>query len=96
MDAVHRGLKPHECDQPQCNKAFSQKSDLTKHKKIAHEKAFLKAFACPKCDRLVSSKQQLQIHVKTVHEGIKYPCGICDKTFTEKGNLRKHVKAVHN
>merc|ERR1712129_489487 len=60
----------HECDK--CNKTFTQKRNLTTHKKSKHEG---KRFACDLCDHKATRQSNLKEHKQSAHDGVTHTCG---------------------
>ena len=85
-------LKANEFACDKCDRAFSDKSNLRRHKHIHSEE---KPFACDKCDKTFAQKGNLESH-KRVHSGEKpYCCDVCDKAFAQKAHLEVH-KRTHS
>ena len=82
-----------------CNKHFSQKSSLTKHKKNVHDKKFI--YQCPDCTWGSDDKDEYHTHRKRKHGMIrriketgevkKFVCDLCKKTFDGANLLRRHT-----
>ena len=77
-----------------CDKTFSSKSYLRRHRITVHEEG--KIHRCDLCNKSFGEKGTLQKHEKTVHDKIKsYKCDSCDRKFGQKAHLESHVKSVH-
>ncbi|XP_062303897.1 LOW QUALITY PROTEIN: zinc finger protein 260-like [Osmerus eperlanus] len=83
----HTGKTIHQCQQ--CNKIFSQKSNLVSHMRTHTGE---KSYQCQECNKWFSQKSNLVIHMRT-HTGEKpYECQRCNKRFAQKGNLVEHMR----
>ena len=75
-----------------CHKKYSNKSDLSQHKKVHNES---KCFKCEICLKVFNEKQNLKRHYRT-HTGEKpFDCQICGRKFACKSNLVRH-QATHS
>ncbi|KAF5278371.1 hypothetical protein FQA39_LY05860 [Lamprigera yunnana] len=75
-----------------CNKKYSSKSVLTKHKKIHIRNS---SFKCTKCDSQFSTGADLENHLK-LHSGYRpFCCQLCANTFREEKNLKTHMRRIH-
>merc|ERR1712098_487784 len=84
-----------EADQYPCNKCdkyYTDRSNLNKHIKRAHEGM---RFPCDDCEYKSTTKQDLERHFQSVHQGMRYPCDICDYKATRRTNLYTHKKKHH-
>ena len=78
--------KPFLCDM--CDKGFTQKSDLNRHRRIQTGD---KPYVCCMCRKGFTKKSSLKIH-QVVHTGEKpHVCDTCDKRFTQKSALGRHL-----
>lgn len=76
--------KDFQCDI--CQKTYSSKAVLKKHKKIHGE------FRCSKCSRGFKTKQELEKHVK-LHSGYRpFSCMLCPNSFSEENSLKTHLR----
>jgi uncharacterized C2H2 Zn-finger protein len=62
--AVHEKRKDHAC--PQCDAAFAEAKDLSRHVRTVHEQR--RDHACPQCDAAFGVAGSLRTHVRAVHE----------------------------
>ena len=83
-------IKQFECSD--CDKVFTDKSNLSKHKKSIHQGL---TYNCDRCDQTFAYSQGLQRHKRSVHEGERFECKICQKTFSQAENLSRHKRSVH-
>ena len=80
----------------ECNKGFSSKGYLKKHKEIVHEKRKEK-HQCEICKRVFSFKENMKRHKKAVHDELKlYKCNDCDHRSKSSCDLKKHQTYIHN
>ncbi|XP_053307083.1 oocyte zinc finger protein XlCOF7.1-like [Spea bombifrons] len=75
---------------PECQKFFSNKSDLLKHQAVHKDKKL----TCTVCGKTFSFKADLIAH-KRIHTGEKpFGCSDCGKCFTQKSQLVQH-RMIH-
>ena len=78
--------KPYPCDQ--CEKAFSNKGYLWKHKLMHTGK---KPHKCDQCGKCFARKTGLNGHLRRHMTNKPYQCKMCEKTFCFNNELRKHL-----
>ncbi|MCF7900029.1 hypothetical protein K9K77_00835 [Candidatus Babeliales bacterium] len=84
---ANKPSNPFQCDF--CKKYFSQKNNLTTHKRTHTGE---KPYQCDYCNKCFNRKNILKNHERT-HTGEKpYQCDYCNKYFTEQGHLKRHKK----
>ena len=83
------GIK-HFCTE--CGKQFSNKENITKHKRAEHAGVI---YPCKQCGKQFSRRGNFTSHKQAVHEGVKFPCSQCGYQATTKGSLAGHQRAVH-
>ena len=86
-----RTFKRFKCDL--CDKTFSQKAGLVRHKKIFHSNK-KRDIKCDLCDYATYTKSNLFIHVRRMHEGkaLKSSCPFC---FKEVIKMERHINLFH-
>ncbi|KAI4555573.1 hypothetical protein MJG53_019263 [Ovis ammon polii x Ovis aries] len=81
------GDKVYECNE--CEKAFCEKSELTKHQRVHTGE---KPFECNECGKCFSRKSLLTLHQR-IHTGEKpYECNVCGKSFSRNSHLIIHQR----
>ncbi|XP_040177281.1 gastrula zinc finger protein XlCGF67.1-like [Rana temporaria] len=82
------GKKQYPCSE--CEKSFSSKYTLSKHKKLHSGE---KPYSCPKCGKCFSEKSILVSHEK-FHTGERpFSCPECGKCYKLKFVLFKHLRS---
>ena len=87
-----------------CQRSFSQKSSLTRHISIVHDK--LKPHSCIECQQSFSMRDQLKKHIISNHSSstamapivkVKQAvsCKLCNRSFSQRSSLTRHVIIVH-
>ncbi|XP_057695156.1 zinc finger protein 260-like [Corythoichthys intestinalis] len=84
------GGKPFSCSQ--CDKRFSWKADLEKHK---HAHTREKLFVSSTWGKRLAQERTLNRHARTHTVEKPFVCTYCGKSFTKKGELVKHA-STHN
>jgi len=79
-----------------CDKRFSRKNELKRHRLVKHENP--NAFQCKVCKKNLSNKNSLRSHLKAHEENQAKPfkCLKCQKTFRMKRSLQSHQKYMHS
>lgn len=77
--------KPYQCEE--CDKRFSEITDLTAHQRRHSNK---RPFVCNLCDKSFINKHSLQNHNKKHRDG-HFPCKTCNKTFDSDDALKSHL-----
>lgn len=78
---------------PLCDKNFSTKTSLTRHKSTHEDQ---QNYNCKHCEKKFQNKNTLKRHLLKSHSEINpqpeyHFCGICDKVFLMKENLELHL-----
>lgn len=79
-----------------CDRTFSFKSALARHRKVVHENK--KNFVCSQCGKKFGTNFDLQQHFTGHHSEVsklERTCKFCNKTFMKERNLRMHIEAIH-
>ncbi|CAG0887424.1 unnamed protein product [Cyprideis torosa] len=88
---VHKGVKPHICDQ--CGKGFAVRPKLLEHITMDHEGN--KLFKCSECPQEYRSRSSLIGHLNQ-HRGLKpHTCDVCGESFSSSHTLGNHRIAKH-
>lgn len=81
----------HRCQYQNCDYETKQKSHLTRHIELIHEKK--EKIKCPLCENTYQTNSNLKKHHETFHENLKkYQCNICHKYFTTDYKRKAHEK----
>jgi uncharacterized Zn-finger protein len=90
---VHTGDKKFKCDI--CEKSYTEKGTLTKHKQKVHEQR--KNYVCPHCKKKFGWKESLDRHMKTQHSQTReiFECSECKRQFWKKEGLESHYNSMH-
>ena len=75
-----------------CQKSFSNKGNLERHK--VHHLGNYKFF-CGICRKGFSMKYRHEEHMMVVHEGRRFYCDYCGKGFNSKDALSSHKRRDH-
>ncbi|XP_032675034.1 zinc finger protein 845-like [Odontomachus brunneus] len=78
-----------------CSKTFSRRSNLKKHKEIAHADN-TQSIKCDKCDGVFKNKYCLKIHQRRIHSEANFFCKRCGFTFKTQDELDQHNAERHD
>ena len=75
-----------------CQKSFTRKHGLSRHKRTVHDKQLKQ---CNHCHKVYSRNNILLKHIETEHGGFKRPsaCRSCGSSFETKEELKNHMKS---
>jgi uncharacterized Zn-finger protein len=89
--AVHDGKK-HVCQD--CNKTYSQPSDLVAH--VATKHGAGRPYLCPEpgCGERFGWRGDRRDHVQSIHAGLRHAC-TCGASYAWRAGLNRHKRARH-
>lgn len=97
--AVHlNSMKPFICDQPGCNRRYTELYLLRDHQERHMDNAIYK---CSLCGKSYVTESYLKMHIKNVHPELRtgkvfnYECKMCERKFKFNLALKRHVVNVH-
>ena len=77
----------------QCDKTFTDFSQVRKHMRSIHAPP---VFECDVCSKKFARKDKIQLHMLR-HTNIReFMCDSCGKQFKRKDKLKEHVKKLHS
>ncbi|CAF1236209.1 unnamed protein product, partial [Rotaria sp. Silwood1] len=84
----------HFCTHPDCNKTFTNKSALAKHK-LTHSQD--RKHICPKCNKGFKRLDHLNGHMLTHEEEKPHKCRVpnCNRTYCDARSLKRHIENTH-
>lgn len=82
--------KKYECTK--CEKQFSQRQSLSRHKQSICGTV---KFSCSKCKKVLKRKDSLNQHMRLCKGKKELKCQVCDKEFTYTWFLQRHIKQSH-
>eukprot|EP00099_Drosophila_melanogaster_P010666 NP_001284974.1 uncharacterized protein Dmel_CG3032, isoform B [Drosophila melanogaster] len=100
----------HPCDQPGCERIYTSRIAMQKHKRLKHsprDRDALKKFICEQCGASFNQSANLKYHLKTKHPtedevaareggaGERHFCDICQKEFHSRYTLKYHTLQQH-
>ncbi len=89
IKVIHLGETPYKCTFEGCDKSYSYRGSLEKHKQIHTGQ---KLHVCIECNKAFSDKDNFKRHNR-VHTGEKrYACTICKKSYAHNFSLNKHMQ----
>ena len=77
-----------------CNKVFTNKSALAKHRLIHSNE---RKYACTQCEKSFKRQDHLNGHMLTHAEKKPFECRVpnCDKSYCDSRSLKRHVESQH-
>ncbi|CAF3826987.1 unnamed protein product [Rotaria sordida] len=84
----------HYCSHPDCNKTFTNKSALAKHK-LTHSQD--RKHVCLKCNKGFKRLDHLNGHMLTHEEEKPHKCRVpnCNRTYCDARSLKRHIENTH-
>lgn len=92
----HTGERPHKCDFPGCDKAYSRLENLKTHKR-SHTGE--RPYSCRICAKAFTNASDCAKHENRTHSNERpYVCDYpgCTKKYTDPSSLRKHKNNSHS
>ena len=90
---VHTKSKPFVCNN--CNKCFSQKGNLRKHRILCCNEHYVRpSIECNSCNIYFTNTNKYREHMIVCHYQYKYNCPLvgCNEWFPTKMRMRKHMR----
>ncbi|MHA2295292.1 MAG: C2H2-type zinc finger protein [Candidatus Hodarchaeales archaeon] len=75
-----------------CGNEYSNKHNLERHMKSAHEGI---RYTCDICGNEFHYLSDLNKHMKNIHSGTRYTCDICGNEYANSEGLTRHIKIAH-
>lgn len=92
--ATGGGSRPRRHSCPQCDRAFTERSNLTKHLTAVHLR--LRPHVCGTCNAAFAARCNLFKHRTAVHDRARpHTCTTCGAAFAERNKRDKHAATVH-
>ncbi|XP_059219045.1 testis-specific zinc finger protein topi [Stomoxys calcitrans] len=86
----HEGVKPFECNEPDCARKFTTRSDLRDHICKCHTGE--RPYKCLICDKSFMTGSVFYQH-RLIHRGDRrHKCLVCDKSFFRADALKNHQR----
>jgi general transcription factor IIIA len=90
----HTGERPFVCDEPGCDKSYTNSSHLKRHKTVSHGEKKSQTVVCDfeGCGTVLANKYSLKKHISRMHNPEIYPfkCNECSQGFHRKRQLQEH------
>ncbi|EDV44441.2 uncharacterized protein Dana_GF20327 [Drosophila ananassae] len=109
---VHAPLeRRHPCDQPGCERVYTSRVAMQKHKRLKHNpraRDLARKFICEQCGASFNQSANLKYHRRTKHptedevaakeggSGERYFCEPCQKEFHSRYTLKYHTLQQHS
>lgn len=80
------------CQEASCEKTYTTKQQLNKHKQLVHRK---EQIMCDLCGYVSHSHQEFNVHQRSAHKKRKNTCDVCKIVFRKKVDLIAHGISKH-
>ena len=89
---VHAGQGKVQC--PDCEKVFTQKGNMWRHRKQEHLEHLTPVFKCDICNKIFTQVGSLRRHEVNIHtEPERLKCKHCPATYAAPDKLKKHLES---